>query len=88
MDSPRGVAGATPTKSAGPSFGQTLMQAINDGINTVQNGEAASIQGLQGNLAPMKVVDAVMQAQRTLQQAVAMRDKAVSAYQEISRMTI
>jgi flagellar hook-basal body complex protein FliE len=29
-----------------------------------------------------------MGAQRTLQSALAIRDKAVSAYQEISRMTI
>ncbi len=89
IDSPRGVGGAAPAKGAsGPSFGETLTQTIKDGINTIQNGEAASIQGLQGNMAPMKVVDAVMSAQRTLQQAVSMRDKAVSAYQEISRMTI
>jgi flagellar hook-basal body complex protein FliE len=29
-----------------------------------------------------------MGAQRTLQQALAIRDKAVSAYQEVARMTI
>jgi flagellar hook-basal body complex protein FliE len=29
-----------------------------------------------------------MSAQRTLQQTIAIRDKAVSAYQEISRMSI
>ena len=36
----------------------------------------------------MKVVDAVMGAQRSLQSLLAIRDKAVSAYQEIARMAI
>jgi flagellar hook-basal body complex protein FliE len=47
-----------------------------------------AIQGLQGSAPAFKVVEAVMAAQRTLQSALAIRDKAVTAYQEISRMTI
>ncbi len=84
----RGAAAAASTSSSGPSFLETLGQVVNDGIGTMQTGEAAAIQGLQGTLAPFKVVEAVMGAQRTLQSALAIRDKAVSAYQEISRMTI
>ena len=83
-----GAAAAASTSSSGPSFLETLGQVVNDGIGAMQSGEAAAIQGLQGNLAPFKVVEAVMGAQRTLQSALAIRDKAVSAYQEISRMTI
>jgi flagellar hook-basal body complex protein FliE len=54
----------------------------------MQSGEAAAIQGLQGSMQPFKVVEAIMGAQRTLQQTLAIRDKVVSAYQEISRMAI
>jgi flagellar hook-basal body complex protein FliE len=36
----------------------------------------------------MKVVDSVMAAQRSLQSVLAIRDKAVSAYQEVARMAI
>ena len=54
----------------------------------MQAGEAAAIQGLQGGMAPYKVVDSIMGAQRTLQSMLAIRDKAVSAYQEVSRMAI
>ena len=36
----------------------------------------------------MKVVDGVMAAQRSLQTVLAIRDKAVSAYQEVARMAI
>jgi flagellar hook-basal body complex protein FliE len=74
--------------ATGPSFDQVLGQILNTAIDTVQNGEAAAVQGLQGAMGPMQVVEAVMSAQRTLQATLAIRDKAVAAYQEISRMAI
>ncbi len=77
---------AAPT--AGPSFEQTLTQAIGAAIDTLQTGEAVAIQGVAGAASPMKVVESVMAAQRSLQTVLAIRDKAVSAYQEIARMTI
>ncbi len=83
-----GAAGAASTSASGPTFAQTLGQVVNDAIGSMQSGEAAAIQGLQGGMQPFKVVEAIMSAQRTLQQTLAIRDKAVSAYQEISRMTI
>jgi flagellar hook-basal body complex protein FliE len=36
----------------------------------------------------MKVVESVMEAQRSLQSVLAIRDKIVSAYQEVARMAI
>jgi len=36
----------------------------------------------------MKVVESVMAAQRSLQSVLAIRDKAVAAFQEITRMAI
>jgi flagellar hook-basal body complex protein FliE len=81
---PTGAAGA----ASGPSFAQTLGQVVTDAIGTLQSGEAAAIQGVQGNLAPYKVVESLMGAQRTLSQALSIRDKAISAYQEIARMAI
>jgi flagellar hook-basal body complex protein FliE len=76
------------TSASGPSFAQTLGQVVSDAVGTLQAGEAAAIQGVQGSLAPFKVVESIMGAQRTLSQALAIRDKAVSAYQEITRMAI
>ncbi len=72
----------------GPSFDQALTQMIGSAIDTLQTGEAAAIQGVEGASAPMKVVESVMAAQRSLQTVLAIRDKAVAAYQEIARMTI
>ena len=82
--------GGTPAAAStqGASFLDVLGQVVNDAIGSMQAGEAAAIQGLQGSMHPFKVVDAIMGAQRTLPQALAIRDKAVSAYQEISRMAI
>jgi flagellar hook-basal body complex protein FliE len=88
IDDTSGPAGAASSAASGPSFLQTLGQVVNDAIGTVQAGESAAIQGLQGSLPPFKVVEAVMDAQRTLQSTLAIRDKAVSAYQEVARMTI
>ncbi len=76
------------SSSSGPSFIQTLGQIAHEAVGALQAGEAAAIQGVQGAAPPFKVVEAVMGAQRTLQQALAIRDKAVAAYQEISRMSI
>lgn len=72
----------------GTSFEQALGQAIGSAVDTLKAGEAAAIQGVEGAVPPMKVVEAVMDAQRSLQSALAIRDKVVSAYQEIARMAI
>ena len=80
--------GAAPGAASPASFEQALGQTFNNALSTIQGGESAAIQGLQGSLAPAKVVEAVMGAQRTLQSALAIRDKAIAAYQEISRMAI
>jgi flagellar hook-basal body complex protein FliE len=80
------MAAAAP--SQGPSFEQALAQVMGTAVDTLQAGEAVAIQGVQGAVSPMKVVDSVMAAQRSLQTVLALRDKAVSAYQEVARMAI
>ena len=83
---------ATPAAPAastdGPSFSEMLGQIFANGVNTIQAGESAAIEGLSGAAPPFKVVEAVMSAQRTLQEGLSIRDKVVSAYQEISRMAL
>ena len=79
---------APATVGSGPSFSEMLGQIVSAGVQTIQGGEAMAIQGLTGAAPPFKVVEAVMEAQRVLQEGLSIRDKAVSAYQEISRMSI
>ncbi|HEY1782040.1 MAG TPA: flagellar hook-basal body complex protein FliE [Roseiarcus sp.] len=86
------TAAVRPTSAAAPtegfSFEQALGQVVGSAINTLKTGEAVAIQGVEGAIGPMKVVESVMAAQRSLQTALSIRDKAVSAYQEIARMAI
>jgi flagellar hook-basal body complex protein FliE len=79
---------AAAASTQGPSFEQALSQVIGSAVDTLQTGEAVAIQGVEGAASPMKVVDSVMAAQRSLQTVLAIRDKAVSAYQEVARMAI
>ena len=55
---------------------------------TLQQAEQLSAKALQGDGDMRDVVDAVMSAEQSLQTAIAIRDKIVTAYLEISRMAI
>jgi flagellar hook-basal body complex protein FliE len=76
--------GANVSEAAGADFGAMLSQVASDAAGTVR----ISIDGVQGRATTQQVVEAVMQAEHTLQSAVAIRDKVVAAYLEISRMQI
>lgn len=70
------------------SFADLLTAAANSTVNDLQNAESISVQALQGKADTREVVDAVMSAEQSLQTAIAIRDKIVSAYLDISRMSI
>ncbi|MBF9232622.1 flagellar hook-basal body complex protein FliE [Microvirga alba] len=69
-------------------FGGMMLQVAAKATETLRAGEAAAISGIQGKASVQQVVEAVMSAEQTLQTAIAIRDKVVAAYQEISRMAI
>jgi flagellar hook-basal body complex protein FliE len=69
-------------------FGTMLMQMTSEAANVVRHAEATSVAGIQGKASVQQVVEAVMTAEQTLQGAIAIRDKVVAAYLEISRMQI
>ncbi len=79
---------AAAAEAASASFGEVLQQFATQTIDSLKNGEAAAIAGVDGKASLQNVVGAVMQAERDLHTAIALRDKAVSAFQEISRMAI
>jgi flagellar hook-basal body complex protein FliE len=82
--------GASPAASAETpvDFGSFLAQMAADTANTLRAGEAAAIAGINGQVSTQKVVEAVMATEQTLQSAIAIRDKVVSAFLELSRMSI
>lgn len=85
-----GAAGPIAPASAAnlPDFGRVFADVATQGVNALREAEAASLAGMNGQASVQQVVEAVMTAERTLQTAVAVRDKVVQAYQEISRMQI
>ncbi|HWB44672.1 MAG TPA: flagellar hook-basal body complex protein FliE [Hyphomicrobiaceae bacterium] len=83
------AAAATAPGAAGEmDFGSMLGQMASDAAAQLRASEQLSIAGIQGKASVQQVVDAVMSAEQTLQGAIAIRDKVVSAYLEISRMSI
>ncbi|WP_158815840.1 flagellar hook-basal body complex protein FliE [Methylocapsa sp. S129] len=82
------AAGSTVNAAGGADFGQIMNEVSGDAIGNLKTAEAASIGSLQGTTPVHEVVESIMSAQRSLQSFLAVRDKAVSAYQEISRMAI
>ena len=73
---------------AGQSFASMLANAAGNAVGSLKQAEQLSIDALQGKADMRAVVDTVMSAEQSLQAAVAIRDKIVSAYLEISRMAI
>jgi flagellar hook-basal body complex protein FliE len=84
---PAAAPGVAPAPGA-QSFGEVLAEFSAGTIGALKQGEAAAISGMQGNAPLQQVVEAIMEAERSLQTAIAIRDKVVAAYQELSRMTI
>jgi flagellar hook-basal body complex protein FliE len=81
----------SPGQQAQPAhtdFGSVLKDFAASTLDTVRQGEAAAIAGVQGSMPLQAVVDHVMAAERSLQAGIALRDKIVSSYLEITRMQI
>lgn len=101
IDSITGVGSATATTgvgstaragasaaASGPSFSDVFAEVVGNAVGTMKTGEAAAISGISGDVSVQQAVSAIMSAEQTLQTALAVRDKVVAAYQEISRMAI
>jgi flagellar hook-basal body complex protein FliE len=89
---PGNVAGVSAAGAVQPrlptDFTSVLSDLAGQAMQTLKTGEAASIAGVRGKLSVQETVEAVMESERTLQTAIAVRDKVVSAYLELSRMAI
>ena len=72
----------------GPSFGDLMYKATSDSIRAMKAGEKATAEAVTGQADLTDVVEAVTAAELTLQTVVAVRDRMMSAYQEIMRMPI
>jgi flagellar hook-basal body complex protein FliE len=81
---PAASSSAVPTTD----FADVMAQLVSGVRTSVRTGEATAIQGIKGNASAQQVVEAVLSAEQSLQTAIAVRDKVVAAYLELSRMPI
>lgn len=83
------VAKSSATQPTGGSdFSKVLADMATGTVDALKGGEAAALGGIQGTTSTQDVVSAVMSAEQALQTALAVRDKLVAAYTEISHMAI
>ena|SRR5947209_139538 len=80
--------GNTPQVKGGDGFGKMLQDAASSFTQTLGKGEQASMQAVAGNADLASVTQAVTDAQVALQTVVAVRDRVISAYQDIIKMPI
>lgn len=71
-----------------PTFTQLLENTAKETVQTIRQGEAAAIAGVQGNMPVQKVVEATLAMESALKVTVALRDRVVEAYQEVLRMSV
>ncbi|MDX7952988.1 flagellar hook-basal body complex protein FliE [Lichenihabitans sp. Uapishka_5] len=89
-----GSAASTPaatqaTQAAnGGDFGAMMSKLSGEAVGNVKHAETMAVDGISGKANVQDVVQSVMSAQESLQTALAIRDKAVAAFQEVSRMSI
>ncbi|ODT07149.1 MAG: flagellar hook-basal body complex protein FliE [Mesorhizobium sp. SCN 65-20] len=83
---PQAAQGATGEVAS--SFAAALSDVAAQTAATLRQAEQLSAAGIQGQADTREVVDAVMSAEQSLQAAIAIRDKIVTAYLEVSRMGI
>lgn len=83
------AAAPSPAASGVTSFAAALATGVERTVGQLQSAESLSLNALGGkDISAREVVDAVMSAEQSLQAAIAIRDKIVSAYLEVSRMAI
>jgi flagellar hook-basal body complex protein FliE len=81
-------AGLTSRDGSQDGFGDLVRKAAESAVDSLKQGEQASLQGVMGKADIAQVAAAVANADATLQTIVAVRDRVIAAYQDIIKMTI
>lgn len=89
----QGLAGALGGAEAGKpkaaeGFGTMLQEALQNSVDAARQSEAVSAKAAAGKADVTDVVTAVTNAEMALDTVVTVRDRVISAYQEIMRMPI
>ena len=84
----RAAMGGLEAVSHGAGFAETLSRAAQGAIDIGRGADAASTSALTGQGSVTDVVLAISRAELALQTTTAVRDRVVSAYQDVMRMPI
>ena len=85
MDS--GAAGKGP-ETAGPSFSSVLKDAVGSVVDAGRKSDAQTVAMASGKANVMDVVTAVAETDVAVSTLVSVRDKVISAYEDIMKMAI
>lgn len=77
-----------PSGATGNGFGDVLARAIQGVADTGHKADAESVKAISGQGNLTDVATAVTRAELSMQTALAIRDRVVQSYQEITRMQI
>jgi flagellar hook-basal body complex protein FliE len=81
-----GNSAATPATAT--DFGSMVTKAAQSALQTVQDSEQVAAAGVSGTADVQQVVQALSDAELTMQTVVAVRDKVLGAYNDIMKMAI
>lgn len=84
----RGEAEAPQEKAATGGFADMVKASLEQSAAVLHKGEEMTLKGIAGEADMRDVVLAVNNAENTLSTVVAVRDKVITAYQEILKMPI
>ena len=76
------------TQSIGNDFASVLEKTARDSVATMRKAETESAAGIAGKADIREVVQAVTNAELTLQTVVNVRDKVISAYNDILHLPV
>ena len=78
----------TSSDTSGASFGDALARAVQGVADSGHKADAESVKAIAGQDNLTEVATAVTRAELSMQTALAIRDRVVQAYQDITRMQI
>ena len=83
-----GGAAAKPSDTGGQSFGALLKDAVGSVLETGRKSDAQTVAMASGKANVMDVVTAVAETDVAVSTLVSVRDKVISAYEDIMKMAI
>ncbi|MDX9689117.1 MAG: flagellar hook-basal body complex protein FliE [Proteobacteria bacterium] len=87
----RGIDGpglAAVSDSKGQDFGSVMKDFMSDAVESVKAGEEMAVKGAMGKADLQEVILAVSNAEVMVQTITSIRDKVITAYQEVIRTSI